>query len=70
MAYDNGTAAIATNPATLGFDGGGSRIDVMVGIVGPDVAASGSMGEASADAFFMRAICGALNRLPHASVIA
>lgn len=55
MAYDNGTAAMANNPATLGLMGDGSRIDVMVGHVGPDVSAPGTMGTSSADAFYMPA---------------
>lgn len=54
MAYDNGTAAMANNPATLGLMAPGSRIDVMLGHVGPDVSATG-MGESSADAFYMPA---------------
>jgi long-chain fatty acid transport protein len=56
MAYDNGTAALANNPATLGLMADGSRIDFMVGFVGPDVSAPGSMGASSADAFYMPAI--------------
>jgi len=56
MAYDNGTAALANNPATLGLMADGSRIDVMVGHVGPDVSAPGTMGASSADAFYMPAI--------------
>jgi len=56
MAYDNGTAALANNPATLGLMADGSRIDVMVGFVGPDVSAPGTMGASSADAFYMPAI--------------
>jgi long-chain fatty acid transport protein len=56
MAYDNGTAALANNPATLGLMAEGSRIDVMVGHVGPDVSAPGTMGASSADAFYMPAI--------------
>lgn len=55
MAYDNGTAALANNPATLGLMAEGSRIDVMLGFVGPDVAAPGSMGASEADAFYMPA---------------
>ena len=49
MAYDNGTA-------TLGLMGEGSRVDVMVGFVGPDVSVSGMMGTSEADAFNMPAI--------------
>lgn len=52
MAYDNGTAAMANNPATLGLMAQGSRIDVMVGFVGPDVSAPGTLGDSSADAFY------------------
>src|SRR5512147_1740297 len=55
MAYDNGTAALANNPATLGLMADGSRIDVMLGFVGPDVAAPGTMGASRADAFYMPA---------------
>lgn len=56
MAYDNGTAALANNPATLGLMPEGSRIDLMLGFVGPDVSAPGTMGKSSADAFYMPAI--------------
>ena len=52
LAYDNGTAAMANNPATLGLMTDGSRVDAMVGFVGPDVSAPGSMGDSSADAFY------------------
>lgn len=55
MAYDNGTAAMANNPATLGLMADGSRLDVMVGFVGPDVEATG-LGKSDADAFYMPAI--------------
>lgn len=55
MAYDNGTAAMANNPATLAMMAEGSRLDVMVGFVGPDVATPG-VGKSSADAFYMPAI--------------
>lgn len=55
MAHDNGTAAMANNPATLGLMASGSRLDVMLGHVGPDVSAPGSMGASSADAFYMPA---------------
>jgi len=55
MAYDNGTAALANNPATLGMMKDGSRVDVMLGFVGPDVSATG-MGKSKADAFYMPAI--------------
>lgn len=54
MAYDNGTAAMANNPATLALMAPGSRIDLMLGHVGPDVSATG-MGDSGADAFYMPA---------------
>jgi long-chain fatty acid transport protein len=56
MAYDNGTAALANNPATLGLMADGNRLDVMVGFVGPDVETSMGMGKSQADAFYMPAI--------------
>jgi len=52
MAYDNGTAAMANNPATLGLMADGHRVDVMVGFIGPDVSAPETMGTSSADAFY------------------
>ncbi|MDA8129585.1 MAG: outer membrane protein transport protein [Betaproteobacteria bacterium] len=55
MAYDNGTAAMANNPATLGLMPEGSRLDVMLGYVGPDVKTSMGIGKSSADAFYMPA---------------
>ncbi len=55
LAYDNGTAALANNPATLGLMAEGSRIDVMVGYVGPDVNTQPGIGTSSADAFYMPA---------------
>lgn len=55
MAYDNGTAAMANNPAILGLMAEGSRVDVMLGFVGPDVSAPGTMGKSKADAFYMPA---------------
>src|SRR5574340_270964 len=55
MAYDNGTAAMANNPATLGLMQDGSRLDVMLGYVGPDVKTSMGIGKSSADAFYMPA---------------
>jgi len=54
MAYDNGSAALANNPATLGLMADGSRLDVMLGFVGPDVTTP--MGTSRADAFYMPAI--------------
>lgn len=37
MAYDNGNAAMANNPATLGLMADGSRLDVAIGGLHPDV---------------------------------
>lgn len=54
MAYDNGSAAMANNPATLGLMAEGSRVDVMLGFVGPDV--NTPVGSSEADAFYMPAI--------------
>ena len=54
MAYDNGTAAMANNPATLGLMADGDRADLMIGFVGPDVKTP--MGTSEADAFYMPAI--------------
>lgn len=54
MAYDNGSAAMANNPATLGLMANGSRADIMLGFVGPDVKTP--MGTSEADAFYMPAI--------------
>jgi len=56
MAYDNGTAALANNPATLGLMADGSQLDLMLGFVGPDVEASMGLGKSEADAFYMPAI--------------
>jgi len=37
MAYDNGTAALINNPATLGLMTDNSRLDLAVGVLGPDI---------------------------------
>ncbi|MDT8387694.1 MAG: outer membrane protein transport protein [Thiogranum sp.] len=37
MAYDNGTAAMMNNPATLGLMDEGDRLDLFAGLLGPDV---------------------------------
>lgn len=49
MAYDNGTAAVMNNPATLGMMADGSRLDLAVGTLGPDVKASNSVGSQTSD---------------------
>jgi long-chain fatty acid transport protein len=59
MAYDNGTAALMNNPATLGFMPEGNRFDLAFGYLGPHVISkmSGmSDTRSSADAFFMPAL--------------
>lgn len=58
-AYDNGTAAMMNNPATLGLMGEGSRLDVAVGMLGPDVKAKmNGMPDAKSggDAYYMPAV--------------
>src|SRR5512145_317330 len=59
MAYDNGTAAMMNNPATLGLMPAGNRLDVALGYLGPHIKASAPGAPdatSSADAFFMPAI--------------
>lgn len=58
FAYDNGTAAMMNNPATLGLAADGNRVDVALGFLGPDVEKSmGGMTMASGgDAYFMPAM--------------
>jgi long-chain fatty acid transport protein len=59
MAYDNGTAALMNNPATLGLMPEGDTLDVALGYLGPHVKASTpGMDEASSSstAFIMPAI--------------
>ncbi|HKJ09734.1 MAG TPA: outer membrane protein transport protein [Gammaproteobacteria bacterium] len=58
MAYDNGTAAMMNNPATLGLMGQGSRLDLAFGFLGPDVksTAGGRTAKSSATAFYMPAV--------------
>jgi long-chain fatty acid transport protein len=62
MAYDNGTAAMMNNPATLGMMADGSRLDIAVGNLGPnvDAKAPAAMGGANAssggDSYKMPAI--------------
>lgn len=53
MAYDNGTAAMMNNPATLGLMPEGQRLDLALGFMGPDVntSAGGTPSRSSADAF-------------------
>ncbi len=53
MAYDNGTAAMMNNPATLALMEDGRRADLAYGYLGPDVRSGSS--KSSADAFSMPA---------------
>src|SRR5690606_21581711 len=43
MAYDNGTAAVMNNPATLGLMEEGNRLDFALGALRPDVSVSHPM---------------------------
>jgi long-chain fatty acid transport protein len=62
MAYDNGTAAVMNNPATLGLIKSKHRLDVALGFLGPDVSATVTTpnGKLNADssgtAYFMPAL--------------
>jgi long-chain fatty acid transport protein len=59
MAYDNGTAAVMNNPATLGLMPEGNRLDVALGYLGPNVTTKMTGmpdAESSATAFYMPAI--------------
>jgi long-chain fatty acid transport protein len=60
MAYDNGTAAVMNNPATLGLMDDGNRVDVAIGNMRPDVTTDSQMAqmswESSSDSFLMPAI--------------
>ena len=57
MAYDNGTAAVINNPATLGLAGDGARLDIALGFLGPNVKSSlgNDKWPSEADAFYMPA---------------
>lgn len=56
-AYDNGTAAMMNNPATLGLMDAGSRAELFVGFLGPDVTAEAASMEADSEgtAYYMPA---------------
>jgi long-chain fatty acid transport protein len=62
FAFDNGTAAVMNNPATLSLMPAGFRLDLAVGMLGPDVTATLKMpgmemaANSSADAFYMPAV--------------
>ncbi len=57
MAYDNGTAAMMNNPATMALMADGRRADLAYGYLGPDVTSSagGVSSHSKADAFSMPA---------------
>lgn len=59
MAYDNGAAAVMNNPATLGLAEDGNRLDVGLGLLGPNIASSAPgtpSAESSANTFYMPAL--------------
>jgi long-chain fatty acid transport protein len=63
MAYDNGTAALMNNPATLGLMPQGDRLDVALGFLGPNVKATcevgpcaGQTAASSGSAYYMPAL--------------
>jgi long-chain fatty acid transport protein len=59
MAYDNGTAAVMNNPATLGLMAEGSQIDVAVGLLAPSITSKMTgmpSADSSATAFYMPAM--------------
>jgi len=60
MAYDNGTAAVMNNPATLGMmDDNKTRVDIAIGSLAPSITttipAASSSSDSSADQFYMPA---------------
>src|SRR5512135_2329039 len=59
FAYDNGTAAVMNNPATLGLMPEGNRLDVALGFLRPDITSSAPGApdaKSDADLFTMPAI--------------
>ena len=59
FAYDNGSAAVMNNPATISLMPDGNRFDIAVGILGPDVTAKvngASDAKSSGDAYYMPAL--------------
>ena len=57
MAYDNGSAAMMNNPATIGLMDEGDRLDLFFGFLGPDVKAEAGGMSAKSDgtAYYMPA---------------
>jgi long-chain fatty acid transport protein len=69
MAYDNGTAAVMNNPATLGLMPEGNRLDVLLGTLGPDIQTSvpgAPAADSTADLFIMPALGWAQKKGPFA----
>ncbi len=58
IAFDNGTAAVMNNPATLGLMKEGTKIEIAVGRLGPSVKSSygAFSADSSATAFYMPAV--------------
>ena len=58
MAYENGSAAMMNNPATIGLMEEGSRLDLFFGFLGPDVQAEtgGMTAKSSGTAYYMPAL--------------
>jgi len=58
MAYDNGSAAMMNNPATIGLMPDGHRADFALGMLGPDVKATAGSTDAksSGTAYYMPAL--------------
>ncbi len=58
LAFDNGTAAVINNPATLSLMAERARLDLALGVLGPDVTATapnGARADSESTAFFMPA---------------
>ena len=63
QAMDHGAAAMAQNPATLALMGDGARLDVALGLLGPDVRASaGPMGAQSGGTEYIMPALGYVRR--------
>lgn len=58
MAYDNGSAAMMNNPATIGLMDEGDRLDAFFGFLGPDVESEtmGMKAESDGTAYYMPAV--------------
>lgn len=57
MAYDNGTAAMMNNPATLGMMADGTSMDIALGVLGPNITSTygGTPSDSAATSFLMPA---------------